>query len=120
MMEKLTSDLYDAALKIVNEVEELGGMTKAIESWMPKRRIEESAVRKQARIDGGMDVIVGVNKYKLKDEKPLDILQIDNTSVRNKQIERLEQLKSKRNSEEVEQLLNKLTECAKSGEGNLL
>ena len=120
MMEQLTNDIYYAALKIIEEVEELGGMTKAIESGMPKRRIEESAVRKQARIDSGAEVIVGVNKYKLKDEKPLDILQIDNTAVRNKQIERLQTLKSNRNNKEVEGLLEKLSECAKTGEGNLL
>ena len=120
MMESLTDELYNEALKVINEIEEMGGMTKAILTGMPKYRIEESSARKQARIDAGADVIVGVNKYKLKDEKPLDVLVIDNTEVRQKQIERINKMKSTRDNKKVEQLLTELTEAAKSGKKNLL
>jgi len=101
-------------------VEELGGMAKAIETGIPKMRIEEAAARKQARIDSGSDIIVGVNRYQLEKEDPIDILEVDNTKVRISQIERLNKLKAERNSEEVELALAKLTEVAKSGQGNLL
>ena len=95
-------------------------MTKAIEKGIPKMRIEEAAAKKQAKIDSGQDVIVGVNKYQLKEEDPLHILEIDNEVVRQSQIDRLNDLKSKRNQSEVEQSLANLTECAKSAKGNLL
>jgi len=120
MMESLTNELYEGALKIINEVEEMGGMTKAILTGMPKYRIEESSARKQARIDAGADVIVGVNKYKSTDEKPIDVLVVDNTEVRRKQIERISEMKSKRDNAKVEKLLNELTEAAKDGKKNLL
>jgi methylmalonyl-CoA mutase len=115
MMEKLTDDLYKEAKKIVEEVEELGGMTKAILSGMPKLRIEESATRKQARIDSGLETIVGVNKYKLEKEEDVEFLKIDNTKVRQQQIARIQKIKSTRNEQKVKQCLDKLTEAAKSG-----
>ena len=119
-VEYLTDQLVHKAWKLIQEVEELGGMAKAIESGLPKMKIEEAAARKQARIDSGKDVIVGVNKY-LADEQPdFDILEVDNAKVRNGQIERLEALKAKRNNEEVELSLQKITEVAESGNGNLL
>ncbi len=120
MMESLTNELYNDALKVINEIEEMGGMTKAIMTGMPKYRIEESSARKQARIDAGADVIVGVNKYKVKDEKPIDVLVVDNTAVRQKQIERINNMKKARDNKKVEALLNELTEAAKSGKKNLL
>ena len=120
MMESLTQTLVDEALEIINEVEELGGMTKAIESGMPKYRIEESAARRQAKIDSGVETIVGVNKYKLPNEDPIETLKVDNDIVREKQIERMEEVKRNRDSLKVEEALAKLTESAKTGEGNLL
>ena len=119
-VEKLTEDIANKAWDLIKEVEELGGMTKAIEKGIPKMRIEEAAAIKQARIDSGKDVIVGVNKYQLKEEDPLHILEVDNEAVRKSQIERLHQLKSKRNTKEVEKSLVNLTNSAKSGEENLL
>ncbi|NBL64534.1 methylmalonyl-CoA mutase [Flavobacterium sp. NST-5] len=119
-VEKLTAEIADKAWKLIEEVEELGGMTKAIEAGIPKLRIEEAAARKQARIDSGQDVIVGVNKYRLKKEDPLHILDVDNQMVRKAQIERLEKIRASRNESEVQNLLQQLTEAAKSGEGNLL
>jgi methylmalonyl-CoA mutase len=112
MMESLTNELADAALKIINEVESLGGMTKAIESGMAKLRIEESATKKQARIDTVEDIVVGVNKYRLKQEEPIDVLSIDNTSVRESQINRLNKLKAARDEDKVQKTLSKLTEAA--------
>ncbi|MDR3737321.1 MAG: methylmalonyl-CoA mutase [Acidobacteriaceae bacterium] len=120
MMESLTNELYDEALKIINEVEDMGGMTKAIMTGMPKYRIEESSARKQARIDAAADVIVGVNKYKVKDEKPLEIRVIDNTAVRAKQIERINHMKATRDNDKVAKLLDELTEAGKTGKKNLL
>jgi methylmalonyl-CoA mutase len=120
MMESLTDELYNEAKKIIDEIEEMGGMTKAIMTGMPKYRIEESSARKQARIDAGADVIVGVNRYKVKDEKPIDIRQIDNTAVRSKQIERINTMKAARDGAKVTKLLNELTEAAKSADKNLL
>jgi methylmalonyl-CoA mutase len=102
------------------EVEELGGMTKAIEAGIPKLRIEEAAAIKQARIDSSQDIIVGVNKYRRDKEDPIVTLEVDNQSVRRQQIERLNQLKAERNNEEVKQALQKLTEAARSGQENLL
>ena len=99
MMESLTKELYDEALKIIKEVEELGGMTNAIVSGMPKMRIEESAARRQAKIDSGKETIVGVNKFRLKDEvNNFDVLKIDNTEVRRKQIERINLVKKTRDN----------------------
>jgi methylmalonyl-CoA mutase len=119
-VESLTHEIANKAWELIEEVEELGGMTKAIEAGIPKLRIEEAAARKQARIDSGQDIIVGVNKYRLEKEDPLQILDVDNEKVRLSQIERLNRIKSERNPEKVAQSLLKLTECAKTGEGNLL
>ncbi|WP_075342118.1 methylmalonyl-CoA mutase [Tenacibaculum agarivorans] len=119
-LEQLTEEITNKAWKLIQEVEELGGMTKAIEKGIPKMRIEEAAAIKQARIDSGQDVIVGVNKFQLEQEDPLHILEVDNEAVRKSQIERLNSLKAKRNTNDVEQALANLTICAKSGDGNLL
>ena len=119
-IEALTAELVEKAWGLIEEVEKLGGMTKAIESGIPKMRIEQAAVAKQARIDSGKDVIVGINKY-LSTEKPdFEILEVDNAAVRHEQIERLQQLKKERNNVEVEATLNALTTTAKTGSGNLL
>lgn len=112
-VEKLTHDIAEKAWKLIEEVEELGGMTKAIEAGIPKLRIEEAAARKQARIDSGQDIIVGVNKYRLEKEDPLQILDVDNQKVRKGQIERLMRIKAERNSDKVKETLSKLTQCAK-------
>lgn len=119
-VESLTNDIVEKTWKLIEEVEELGGMTKAIEAGIPKLRIEEAAARKQARIDSGQDIIVGVNKYRLEKEDPLDILDVDNQLVRKQQIERLEEIKQTRDSEKVNQSLEKLILCAQTGQGNLL
>jgi methylmalonyl-CoA mutase len=110
----------DNAWKLIEEVEELGGMTKAIEAGIPKLRIEEAAAKKQARIDSNQDIIVGVNQFRLEKEDPLHILDVDNQMVRKQQIEQLEKIKANRNIVEVENSLKKLIHCAKTGEGNLL
>lgn len=119
-VESLTDEIARKAWALIEEVEELGGMTKAIEAGIPKLRIEEAAARKQARIDSGQDIIVGVNKYRLEKEDPLHILEVDNQTVRRQQIERLEQIKATRDAAKVQECLAKLTESAKSGKGNLL
>ena len=119
-VESLTDEIAKKAWALIEEVEELGGMTKAIEAGIPKLRIEEAAARKQARIDSGQDIIVGVNKYRLEKEDPLHILDVDNQMVRRQQIERLEQIKATRDTQKVKECLDKLTTSAKSGEGNLL
>ncbi|MGZ9676563.1 methylmalonyl-CoA mutase [Flavobacterium sp. GNP001] len=119
-VESLTKEIADNAWKLIEEVESLGGMTKAIESGIPKLRIEEAAARKQARIDSGQDIIVGVNQYRLEKEDPLQILDVDNQMVRKQQLEQLDRIKATRDSEKVKQSLEKLTHCAKTGEGNLL
>ncbi|NAS29878.1 methylmalonyl-CoA mutase [Flavobacteriaceae bacterium R38] len=119
-VEHLTKEISEKAWALLQEVEELGGMTKAIEAGIPKMRIEEAAARKQARIDSGQDVIVGVNKYKLAQEDPLHILEVDNETVRKQQLERLASIKSKRDNEKTTQALKKLTDAARTGEGNLL
>src|SRR5690554_2738089 len=119
-VESLTHEIANRAWELIQEVEDLGGMTKAIEAGIPKLRIEEASARKQARIDSGHDIIVGVNKYRLEKEDPLQILDVDNQKVRNSQIERLNKIKAERDNEQVEKALSKLTECAKTGEGNLL
>lgn len=119
-VESLTDEIAKKAWALIEEVEELGGMTKAIEAGIPKLRIEEAAARKQARIDSGQDIIVGVNKYRLEKEDPLHILDVDNQMVRRQQIERLDQIKATRDSQKVAACLAALTASAKSGEGNLL
>ncbi|MBU3010298.1 methylmalonyl-CoA mutase [Polaribacter vadi] len=119
-LEKLTEDIANKAWELIQEVEDLGGMTKAIEKGIPKLRIEEAAAKKQAKIDSGQDVIVGVNKYQLKKEDPLHILEVDNEAVRKSQIDRLNHLKAKRNTIEVKKSLVNLTNAANSNEGNLL
>jgi methylmalonyl-CoA mutase len=119
-VEYLTNKLARSAWQLIEEVEQLGGMAKAINTGLPKMRIEEAAARKQARIDSGKDTIVGVNKFKLEKEDPLDILEVDNTSVREAQVKRLNKLKAERNNEEVQVVLDKLTQAASQGSGNLL
>lgn len=119
-VESLTNEIAQNAWKLIEEVEELGGMTKAIEAGIPKLRIEEAAARKQARIDSSQDIIVGVNKYRLEKEDPLQILDVDNDMVRKQQIERLTQIKSTRDNTKVAECLAKLTDCAKNSNGNLL
>ncbi len=120
MMEKLTQDMADAAWKIIEEVAAMGGMTKAVDSGWAKLKIEAAAAQKQARIDSGKDVIVGVNKYKLKTEDAVDAREIDNVAVRDGQIARLTMIKAKRNGAAVQAALTALTEAAKNGAGNLL
>jgi methylmalonyl-CoA mutase len=119
-VESLTNDLVEKAWALIEEVEKLGGMSKAIETGVPKMRIEEAAARTQGRIDSGTQAIIGVNKYRLEKEDPIDILDIDNTAVRLSQIERLKVLRAGRNEAEVIAALEAITECAKTGEGNLL
>jgi methylmalonyl-CoA mutase len=119
-VEKLTHDIAQKAWGLIEEVEELGGMTKAIEAGIPKLRIEEAAARKQARIDSSQDIIVGVNKYRLDEEDPIATLEVDNQTVRLQQIERLEHIKATRNTDAVNKALYKLTEAAKTSEDNLL
>jgi methylmalonyl-CoA mutase len=119
-VEKLTSDLVEEAWKLISEVEELGGMAKAIETGIPKMRIEEAAARKQARIDSAKDIIVGVNRYQVDEEMELDILEVDNTRVRQAQIDRLNELRSIRDQKKVHELLNELENAARNNTGNLL
>ncbi len=119
-VESLTAEIAEKAWVLIEEVEELGGMTKAIEAGIPKLRIEEAAARKQARIDSSQDIIVGVNKYRLEKEDPLHILDVDNQMVRKQQIERLDQIKATRDNAKVAECLAKLTESAKTGGENLL
>ncbi len=119
-VEYLTARLAENAWKLIEEIEQLGGMAKAIDTGLPKMRIEEAAARKQARIDSGQDAIIGLNKYKLEREDPIEILEVDNTAVRESQIKRLKKLKAERNNREVQETLNRLTEAAENGTGNLL
>ena len=119
-IESLTNDLAERAWAHIEEIEKLGGMATAIETGLPKMRIEEAAARTQARIDSGNQTIVGVNKYRLDHEAPIDILEIDNTAVRKEQIERLNELKANRDNEAVKRALDAITECVKTGKGNLL
>ena len=119
-LEKLTEEIANNAWQLIKEVEELGGMTKAIEKGIPKMRIEEAAAKKQAKIDSNQDVIVGVNKFRLKEEDPIHTLEVDNEAVRNSQIERLQQLKATRNSVDVLKSLEALTTAAKNQTENLL
>jgi methylmalonyl-CoA mutase len=119
-VESLTAEIAEKAWALIEEVEALGGMTKAIEAGIPKLRIEEAAARKQARIDSSQDIIVGVNKYRLDKEDPLHILDVDNQMVRKQQIEQLQQIKATRDNDKVKACLVKLTDCAKNGNDNLL
>jgi methylmalonyl-CoA mutase len=119
-IEYLTGQLVEKAWTLIEEVEALGGMAKAIETGLPKLRIEEAAAKKQARIDSGKDTIIGVNRYRLDEETPMEILSIDNNDVRQQQINRLTQLKANRNNTEVELSLKALTEAATNGSGNIL
>ena len=115
-VEYLTKELAEKAWALMEEVEQIGGMTKAIEAGLPKMRIEEAAARKQARIDSGKDIIVGVNKYKPDSEKPLELLEVDNKAVREAQVAQLEQIKAERNTEKVNQALDAITEaCSQQG-----
>ncbi len=119
-VEYLTDQIARRAWSLIGEVEELGGMAKAIETGIPKMRIEEAAARKQARIDSGKDTIVGVNKFQTDEKSEIDVLEVDNVKVRKSQIERINKMKQERNDQAVESALNKLTQCAESGDGNLL
>lgn len=119
-VETLTKEIAEKAWALIEEVEELGGMAKAIETGIPKMRIEEASARKQARIDSNKDTIVGVNKYRLDKEDPLETLEVDNTAVRDAQIKRLAKLRAERDTVAVEKALDALTESAKTGKGNLL
>ena len=119
-VESLTAEITEKAWALIEEVESLGGMTKAIEAGIPKLRIEEAAARKQARIDSTQDIIVGVNKYRLEKEDPLHILDVDNDMVRKQQVARLEEIKANRDTEKAKKNIEALTECAKTGNGNLL
>ena len=119
-VESLTQEIAQKAWKLIQEIEELGGMAKAIETGIPKMRIEEAAARTQARIDSGKQIIVGTNAYKLDEEEPIDILEIDNTAVRKEQLEALERNNASRDEVAVKAALEKITEYARSGEGNLL
>ena len=119
-VEKLTHDLAHRAWELIEEVEELGGMSKAIETGLPKLRIEEASAKKQARIDSNQDVIVGVNRYQTESEEELEIRAVENSKVREAQINRLKKLRRDRNENETQNALNKLSEVARTGEGNLL
>lgn len=119
-VEYLTDALISKAWEHINEIESYGGMTKALESGLPKLRIEEAAARRQALIDSGIETVLGVNKYKLENEDPIEILEVDNTAVRNAQIERLHELKTNRNEGDVQKCLSALKEAASDGKGNLL
>ncbi|MCQ2074980.1 MAG: methylmalonyl-CoA mutase [Bacteroidaceae bacterium] len=119
-IESLTNEIAHKAWEHIQEIEKLGGMAKAIETGLPKMRIEEAAARTQARIDSGIQTIVGTNKYRLDHEDPIDILEVDNTAVRNQQIERLKALRAGRNEADVRKALDAITKCVETGEGNLL
>uniref|UniRef100_A0A0K8RMK7 methylmalonyl-CoA mutase n=1 Tax=Ixodes ricinus TaxID=34613 RepID=A0A0K8RMK7_IXORI len=120
LMEALTEQVYHEALKIIKEVEEMGGMAKAVSTGMPKLRIEECAAKKQALIDNGKEVIVGVNKYRLEKEDPIEVLTVDNTMVRDSQIAKIKAIRESRDNAKAEAALNAITEAASSGTGNLL
>ena len=119
-VESLTKEIAEKAWKLIQEIEQLGGMAKAIETGIPKMRIEEAAARTQARIDSGKQIIVGTNAYCLDEEEPIDILEIDNTAVREEQLAAIERNRNNRDEAAVKAALDKITECAKSGKGNLL
>lgn len=119
-VESLTEELTNKAWELIEEIEDLGGMAKAIETGLPKMKIEEAAATRQAKIDSGREAIIGVNRYRPEQSEPMEILSIDNTAVRQKQIERIEKMKAERNEQEVNRLLNRLTAAAASGSENLL
>jgi len=119
-VESLTNELAEKAWALIEEVEKLGGMAAAIETGIPKMRIEEASARTQARIDSGIQKIIGVNEYRLEKEDAIDILEVDNAAVRIQQVERLKQLRANRNEADVQKALAAITECAKTGKGNLL
>jgi methylmalonyl-CoA mutase len=119
-VESLTHEIAHKAWKLIEEVQELGGMSKAIETGIPKMRIEEAAARKQARIDSNKDTIVGVNKFRLEKEDPLETLEVDNTAVRDAQIKRLNELRANRNEADVKASLQAITKASETGKGNLL
>jgi methylmalonyl-CoA mutase len=119
-VEYLTNEIAQKAWQLIQEVEELGGMAKAIETGIPKMRIEEASARKQAKIDSGKEVIVGVNKYRLEKEDPIETLEVDNTAVREAQIRRLNELKANRDNAAVQKALDAITKACETGEGNLL
>jgi methylmalonyl-CoA mutase len=119
-VEALTDALMKKGWEHILEIESYGGMTKAIEAGIPKMRIEESAARRQARIDSGKETVVGMNKYRLEKEDPIEILEVDNTAVRLSQIKRIQEVKAKRNNDDVKKCLNAITKCIETGEGNLL
>ena len=119
-VESLTNKIAERAWELIEEVEKLGGMAAAIETGIPKMRIEEAAARTQARIDSGAQKIIGVNEYRLEKEDPIDILEVDNTAVREQQIARLKELRANRDDEAVQKALDALTECVRTGKGNLL
>ena len=119
-VEALTHEIAHKAWAHIQEIEQLGGMAKAIETGIPKLRIEEAAARKQARIDSGVETIIGVNRYRLEKEAPIDILAVDNTAVRESQVKRLQELRANRDNAAVEKALAAITECVRTGEGNLL
>jgi methylmalonyl-CoA mutase len=119
-VESLTAELVAKAWTLIQEVEKLGGMTRAIETGLPKMRIEEAAARRQAHIDSGRETIVGVNKYAVEDEKPLEVRIVDNAAVRENQLARLKEVRAHRNQKEVDEALASLTNCGETGEGNLL
>ncbi|XP_035000359.1 methylmalonyl-CoA mutase, mitochondrial [Hippoglossus stenolepis] len=120
MMESLTEDVYNTAMKFIKEIEEMGGMASAVAEGIPKLRIEECAARRQARIDSGSEVIVGVNKYRLEKEESVEVLAIDNTTVRQKQVEKLKKVRETRDPETAMKCLAAIEECARTREGNLL
>ena len=119
-VEKLTQELTEKAWALIEEIEELGGMAKAIETGLPKMKVEEAAAKRQAKIDSKTETIVGVNKYRLAEEEPIDILDIDNELVRSQQIERLNAMKASRDEAEVQKHLARLTKAAEDGSENLL
>jgi methylmalonyl-CoA mutase len=119
-VEYLTQEIARKAWDHITEIEELGGMAKAIETGIPKMRIEEAAARKQARIDSGKDILVGVNKYQVNEKSTFDVLEVDNDAVRFAQLDRLKKLRAERNTAEVEAALKAIVDCAETGEGNLL
>src|SRR5205807_3135904 len=119
-VESLTHSIAAAAMTLIDEVEALGGMTKAVEAGMPKLRIEEAAARRQARIDRGEETIVGVNKYRSSEPASVELLDVDNTAVRDRQVERLERIRRLRDQDRVGAALAVLTKAARSGKGNLL
>ena len=119
-VESLTNSIFEKAMEHIREIEGLGGMAKAIEIGLPKMRIEEAAARRQALIDSGQEIIVGVNKFRLEKEVPIDVLEVDNTAVRNAQLKRLEKLRANRDDKKVKKVLSAITKSADTGDGNLM